>query len=79
MDNLEQAHIRAVELAYSQMIQPSKLVEYFTTNEEFKEWAELGTASDLRACLLAFEKAELFDHCAILKEALNQKEDVQST
>ena len=76
MDSLEKAHLNTVELAYSKLIQPNKLVEYFNTATEFKEWTETGTPSDLRACLIAFEKAELFDHCAIIKNTLNQKENV---
>lgn len=74
MDHLEKAWKEEVELAHSQLIQPQKLVDYFTTNEEFIKWAEGGTPSDLRACLMAFERAELFDHCKMIKEVLNQKE-----
>lgn len=76
MNSLEKARLNAIELAYSKLIQPNKLVEYFNTATEFKEWTETGTASDLRACLIAFEKAELFDHYVIIKETLNQKENV---
>lgn len=74
MDNLEQDHLHALELAYSKLIQPTKLIEYFGTPEEFKEWTEKGTPSDLRACLLAFEREELYDHCQVIKETLAQKD-----
>ena len=74
MDNLNENHLRAVEKAYSKLVQPSKLIEYFNTTEEFKEWAELGTPADLRAALLAFEEDELYDHCKILKDVLVSKE-----
>jgi len=75
MDNLENDHIKALELAYSKLVQPSKLIELFNSPQEFKEWTELGTVSDLRACLIAFEQDELYDHCIVIKETLNQKEN----
>ena len=74
MDNLNENHLRAVEKAYSKLVQPNKLIEYFNTTEEFIEWAELGTPVDLRAALLAFEEDELYDHCKILKAVLVSKE-----
>ena len=74
MDNLNENHLRAVEKAYSKLVQPSKLIEYFNTTAEFIEWAELGTPADLRAALLAFEEDELYDHCKILKAVLVSKE-----
>tara|TARA_B110000285_G_C14890599_1_gene498357 strand:- start:444 stop:680 length:237 start_codon:yes stop_codon:yes gene_type:complete len=74
MDNLDKDHLRALERAYSKMVQPSNLIEYFNTTEEFTEWAELGSPSDLRAALIAFEKDELYDHCKILKAVLVSKE-----
>jgi hypothetical protein len=75
MDNLENDHIKALELAYSKLVQPNKLIELFNSPQEFKEWTELGTVSDLRACLIAFEQDELYDHCVVIKETLNQKEN----
>ena len=45
-----------------------------STPEEFIEWANLGTQSDLRSALIAFEKDELYDHCVILKQVLESKE-----
>jgi len=49
------------------------MIELFNTDQEFKEWAEMGTPEDIRAALIAFEKEELFNHCIILKEVLNSK------
>lgn len=75
MDNLSEDHMRAMEQAYSELIQPQKLVEYFADDKEFKEWAELGTVKDIKAALIAFEGDELYHHCAILKEVLITKLD----
>jgi hypothetical protein len=74
MDNLNEQHIKALDKAYSEFVQPEKLIEYLGSTQEFKEWAELGTPADLRASLIAFEKDGLYEHCVILKEILIEKE-----
>jgi len=73
MDNLNDDYLRSLEQKYSELINPNKMIELFNTNQEFKEWAEMGTPEDIRAALIAFEKEELFNHCIILKEVLNNK------
>jgi len=73
MNKHSEEYLRAIETAYLDLVQPSKLVEYFENDVEFKEWAELGSASDLRVCLKAFERDELFHHCSIIKEVLIMK------
>jgi hypothetical protein len=73
MDNLNDDYLRSLEQKYSELINPSKMIELFNTDQEFKEWAEMGTTEDVRAALIAFEKEELFNHCIILKEVLNNK------
>jgi len=78
MDNLNDDYLRSLEQKYSELINPSKMIELFNTDQEFKEWAEMGTPEDLRAALIAFEKEELFNHCIILKEVLNNKIKTQT-
>jgi len=73
MDNLNDDYLRSLEQKYSELINPNKMIELFNTDQEFKEWAEMGTPEDIRAALIAFEKEELFNHCIILKEVLNNK------
>jgi len=67
-------YLHDLEKKYSELINPNKMIELFNTDQEFKEWAEMGTPEDIRATLIAFEKEELFNHCIILKEVLNTKE-----
>lgn len=74
MDNFNDDYLRSLEQKYSELINPNKMIELFNTDQEFKEWAEMGTPADIRAALIAFEKEELFNHCIILKEVLNTKE-----
>ena len=73
MNKYSEEYLKAIETAYLDLIQPRTLVEYFKDDVEFKEWAELGSILDLRACLRAFEKDEQFHHCAIIKEVLTSK------
>ena len=70
MSNYSKEYLKALEESYVNLVRPSSLIEYFKDDVEFKEWAELGSASDLRACLKAFERDELFHHCSIIKEVL---------
>jgi len=74
MDKFNDDYLRSLEQKYSELINPNKMIELFNTDQEFKEWAEMGTPEDIRAALIAFEKEELFNHCIILKEVLNTKE-----
>lgn len=73
MDKFNDDYLRSLEQKYSELINPNKMIELFNTDQEFKEWAEMGTPEDIRAALIAFEKEELFNHCIILKEVLNTK------
>jgi hypothetical protein len=79
MDDLDKNHIKALDNMYSEMIKPENLITYFETDQEFKEWAELGSSQDLRAALIAFENAELFDQCTVLKQILLEKIDAEET
>ena len=73
MDKFNDDYLRSLEQKYSELINPNKMIELFNTDQEFKEWAEMGTPEDIRAALIAFEKEELFNHCIILKEVLTPK------
>jgi len=74
MDKFNDDYLRDLEKKYTELINPNKMIELFNTDQEFKEWAEMGTPEDIRAALIAFEKEELFNHCIILKEVLNTKD-----
>jgi len=74
MDKFNQDYLRDLERKYKELIDPNRLIQMFDTDDEFTEWAEIGTPEDIRAALIAFEKEELFNHCIILKRVLNTKE-----
>lgn len=63
--------LEELEQLYLSLIQPEKLIQHFPTDMEFIEWLTLGTADELQWCLKAFEEAELFSHCALIKQQID--------
>ena len=66
--------LEELEQMYLDLIQPNKLIQHFPTDMEFVEWLNLGTTDELQWCLKAFEKAELFSHCTLIKQQLDNRE-----
>lgn len=64
-------NIQELEELYLDLIQPEKLIQHFPTDMEFVEWLTLGTADELQWCLKAFEEAELFSHCTLIKQQID--------
>lgn len=56
---------------YKQIKDPCNLVKHFRSKTEFIEWCKMGTKQDLQAALKEFEKDELYEYCAIMREVLN--------
>ena len=63
-----------LEKMYLDLIQPSKLVEYFLDEQDFREWLRLGGPEEMRWALKAFENEELYSHCKIIKEEIELAE-----
>ena len=55
---------------YLEIIEPSTFITNFENENDFKEWLELGTIQDLKCTLKAFEVAELYELCIIIKKSL---------
>ena len=51
------------------------LIAIFPTNEDFKGWAEDLIIYDLEFWLERFEEDELYEHCAILRDLINDYEE----
>jgi ABC-type histidine transport system ATPase subunit len=60
---------------YVELIIPTSIIEYFKTDEEFKSWCETGDVDDLTYTLKVFENYELYEHCAIIKNVIDEKID----
>jgi hypothetical protein len=58
---------------YETILNPLNFVEYFKTMDEFRMWASEGDILDLEEAIKVFEKYELYEHCAVMLELLNEK------
>lgn len=56
--------------AYEKLIEPKKIRSQFKSVEEFKSWLETGTIEDLKYTLKAFENAEMYEDCVIIKRLI---------
>lgn len=71
---LDPTNLRELEELYMDLIQPQKIIQHFPTDMEFVEWLALGTTNELQWCLKAFEKAQLFNHCTLIKQQIDNRE-----
>ena len=63
-------------LKYEYIKEPINIVQYLNTDELFIDWLEDGGVSDLEATLKEFESAELYHHCALIKNVLDIKKSI---
>ena len=63
--------------AYIELIQPENLNSYYKRDEDFFQWCMLGTIEDLKCALLAFETAELYERCCIIRDVIKIKKDAE--
>ena len=67
MDNLEE-----LEQMYIDLVNPKVLLEHFESEEDFIDWLRIGTVEEMGWALKAFEKEELYKHCAIIKKEIER-------
>ena len=65
--------IEDIKDKYHELTNPVNFVSTFDTEQEFIQWCEDGTISDLWETLKAFEEAELYEHCAIINKVRQDK------
>ena len=53
--------------------EPAFFINQFKDKAEFREWLIEGSIEDLECTLKAFEKAELYEYCAMIKEMITNK------
>jgi hypothetical protein len=63
-----------MEQMYLDLIQPKKLIEYFLDEQDFREWLRMGGVEEMGWALRAFEREELYNHCKIIKEEIENAE-----
>jgi len=73
LKNLKDLTLEELNQKYRDLIRPTNFIHVFDTEDEFKEWARLGTVEDLEWTIKEFEKDELYNYCEILKQIQNEK------
>tara|TARA_B100001094_G_C18119855_1_gene766227 strand:- start:31 stop:285 length:255 start_codon:yes stop_codon:yes gene_type:complete len=61
--------------ALEELIRPSNIIKHLKTDEEFKQWAREGTIKDLESAITLFEEDELYEHCKLLMDVIQEKKD----
>lgn len=49
------------------------LLDKFNTDFLFKRWLHTGDLKSLNNCLIHFEKYELYEHCAMIRDVIKDK------
>jgi len=61
--------------ALEELIRPSNIIKHLKTDDEFKQWAREGTIKDLESAIKLFEEDELYEHCKLLMDVIQEKRD----
>jgi len=56
---------------YLELINPRNIITHFKSDEEFRIWCESGDYDSLKCTLEAFIKEELYEHCCIIRDTIN--------
>ena len=67
--------IVAGEDDYEQLLNPVEFIKNFKDKDDFRGWVMEGSIEDIRAAIKAFEKCELFEHCAIMMDVIKHKQN----
>ena len=62
--------VEEIEEMYLELIQPPTFIELFETDNDFREWLQIGTKEEMGWALKAFERYELYNYCKIIKEEM---------
>jgi hypothetical protein len=61
-----------INSVYEEIIKPENIKAFFVSDNEFESWLETGTKQDLICTLQAFENAEMYEDCAIIKNKIDE-------
>lgn len=62
-----------IENYYNLLVCPQNFVKTFKDNEEFKDWARIGSIKDLFCALEEFKHAELYEYCRLISDVIKEK------
>jgi hypothetical protein len=76
MKKLKDISLEELNQKYTDLISPSNFIYVFESEDEFKEWARLGSTEDLEWAIKEFEKDELYKYCNILKQIKDENRSI---
>ena len=76
MKKLKDISLEELNQKYTDLIRPTNFIHVFKSDDEFREWARLGSTEDLEWAIKEFEKAELFKYCNILKQIKDENRSI---
>lgn len=56
---------------YEQIMNPIEFIKNFKDLDDFREWALDGSILDLQEAIKVFEYYELYEHCAVMQELID--------
>ena len=59
-----------LERMYIDLINPTVLIEHFEDEDDFLDWLRIGTVEEMGWALKAFEAAELYRYCKLIKDKI---------
>ena len=60
---------------YEEILNPNELINNFENLLEFEKWCLLVSILDLEECLKVFVHHELYEHCVVIRNVLEDKKD----
>lgn len=76
MKKLSEISVEELQQKYVDLIRPTNFIKTFKDDDEFREWARLGTVEDLNWAIKNFEKDELYKYCNILKQVRDENRSI---
>ena len=76
MKKLKDISLEELNQKYTDLIRPTNFIHVFKSDDEFREWARLGSTEDLEWAIKEFEKDELYKYCNILKQIKDENRSI---
>ena len=61
---------------YSEIIDPTNFIKNFPDMDGFRLWLKQGDINDFKSTMNVFDNHELYEHCIVIQEVIDQKVDI---
>ena len=72
---MDENELNNIVKIYEELAKPENWVKLFPDMTSFKKWIKMGSMSEIQTTLKNFEEAELYEHCAVILEVLNERKE----